>query len=269
MSQIESNSNIESIISAISLINTSMSIPVDLPIEKKRVHFRQLTTAQEKRLVKDLLSHNGDGSTLIASILPILKENCENHEIDIDKLTIVDMYAIVLKMRIFSIGNELNLRIQKKKPKTGSFTTKVSLNNIYDQLIDNIKGLKSIGFVVNMPPYEIRCELPTVKSLVDSVNEPIDTDYDALFVETARMVRSIDLIANDKESKTIDLSSMKHEDKIKIMESMPNAILTKVYAETVKLVKSIRDLLLFDFTYEGEHYRQTIDLTSPDFFTVF
>lgn len=269
MSQIDNNSNVESIIAAISLINTSMSIPVDLPIEKKKVHFRQLTTAQEKRLVKNLLSTHGEGTTLIASILPILKENCEDHEIDIDNLTIIDMYAIILKTRIFSIGNELNLRIQKKKPKTGSFTTKVSLNNIYDQLIDNIKGLKSVGFVVNMQPYEIRCELPTVKSLVDSANEQIDTDYDALFVETSRVIKSISLLSNDGQSKTIDLSGMKHEDKIKIIESMPNAILTKVYAETVKLVKSIKDLMLFDFDFDGDHYRQMIDLTSPDFFTVF
>lgn len=267
ISMSQGNANLESIISAINLINTSMSIPIDLPIQKKRVNFRQITTGQEKRLIKDLVVN--DKSTLISALLPILKENCEDPSIDVDKLTIVDLYAIVLKIRIYSVGNELTLRIQKKKPKTGSFTTKVSLNDLYEQLMDNIKDFNDLGFVVKMTPYEIRCELPTVKALVESSAEKIETSYDNLFLETARMITSMDIVSDTGEKQTIDLSDMDYESKVKIVSNMPNLVLTKVYQETVKLVKSIRDLLIFDFTFEGDTYRKTVDITSADFFTIF
>jgi len=262
----QESTNLESILSAINLINTSMSIPIDLPIRKKRVNFRQLTTGQEKRLVKDLVVN--DKSTLISVILPILKENCEDSTIDIDSLTIVDLYAIMIKTRIYSIGNELNLRIQKEKPKTGSFTTKIMLSDLYDQLMEKAGKMETLGFVVESPPYEIRCEIPTVKSLVESATDEIVTSYDALFTETARMITSIGIVSADGEKNAVDMTGMSYEDRVKIVSQMPNLILSKVYDETVKLVDDIRNLTIFDFKFEGSSYRKTIDILSPDFFII-
>ena len=261
------NSQVDSIISAISLINTALSIPVELPVSGGTIQFRQLTTAQEKRLVKDLLTNKT--STFLAAILPILQENCENKNVSLKDLTIVDLYAIILKIRIYSIGEEITLKIPYKKPKTGSFTTKVHLMSIYDQLIKNIKKMDSMDFNIELSPYKVYCSIPKIKEILESSSENIDTFYDTLFIETARMVTRIDIISNSGEVKPIDFQNFSIGDKIKILENIPNATLTKVYAESVKKIKGLKDLMLFDFVFEGEKYKQNIDLMSPDFFTVF
>ena len=260
-------SQIDSIVSAINLISTAISIPVELPVLGKTVHFKQMTTAQEKKLVKSVAM--SESSEFLPMIIPILKANCEDPAVDFDKLSMFDVYAIVLATRIYSIGSELTLRITKKNDSDKTFTTKVNLGDVYTQLIDHIKNAKIENIVVESLPYRIYCSCPTAKDLCETPDSETETVYDNLFVSMIRMVRKVEIVSNSGEIKTIDASTLSIPDRIKMFEALPSAATIKIYKEIDKFLSSIEEIMLFDFTLEGETYKRPIDMLSSDFFTTF
>ncbi len=259
------NEKLDSIISAISIVNSALSLPIYIPSLQKECIFKQITTSQEKRLVKNLLA--GDEKTFLQVILPVIKETCEDKSLDIEDLTLLDLYSIVIKLRIYSIGPDLTLRVSNKKAGSKSINVKVDLNKIYNQYIEKIKNNGDYSFTVEDLPYRIHGTLPKIKDLLDKMDT--ETFYDQIFDITVRMIDKIDLITNTGKETPIELSSLTLSEKMKVIENLPNATLTKVYEKSIENNKKIETLTLFDIENEGQKYKQTIDVLSVDFFTLF
>lgn len=262
-------SQIDTIISAISLINTSLSIPVFLPISNKNIQIKQLTTAQEKRLVKNITVN--DQNTVIPSIFPILQDCVETKDIDLMSLPIPDVYAILIKLRIFSIGQKLSLLVPSKNKgkKQDRITININLNDIYNQFIEKFKKFKKEEITIQDDPYIFVLSLPTMKDFMNTSERSDDTTFmDTISEELYRMIKTISIVSGE-EKQTINMSNFTIEEKNKILDNIPNRSLIKIINESNDFIKTITDLLLFDVEVDGEHYSHRLNVISPDFFTRF
>ena len=74
------NEDITKILNAIDTINTALTFDVDIPSIKKTARFKQMTTGQQKRFAKQLLTETG--FNIVPSVLEIIKQNCTDQTID-------------------------------------------------------------------------------------------------------------------------------------------------------------------------------------------
>lgn len=291
------NNNFSDIISAFSTINTSLAFDVYLPIAKKTVRFKQMTTGQEKRIAKQLLV--GENSTIYSIMPDILQENCLDHGFSVADASIIDFFCIIMQTRIYSIGNQITLQTfktntidrsiakeiknissdaplaeitnekeqnDKKTNKNDVINIKLNLVDIYNSIKTAAEKYSEVTISIEDCPYQLVCGVPTVKTIQNS----IDDDDDNLVTRLIKFILEIDLVnPSTKEAKQIILSDFSTENAKKLIESIPNRLLVKASEQIVELFKLLTTLQLYKFKVGNTEYVQTLNFTSLDFFTSF
>ena len=290
--------SLDDILAALNTINSSLSFAVYLPISKKTVRFKQMTTGQEKRIAKQLLV--GDNKTIYSVLPEILQENCLDQQINIENLSIIDFFCIILQTRIYSIGNQITIRTVKKsaidtitknkiknkniavatdvsvqdeaktsqpdKKKTEKLDVKIDLIKIYESIVDTCKDHQNVSITIDNCPYQIVCDIPSVK-MIRNKNE---TEDDNLISRLMKFVSELHLInPKTNETKKIDLSAFMPDEAKKIIENIPNQLLVKASEKIIDFYTLLTTIQLYKFKLGGTEYFQTINFLSLDFFTSF
>ena len=294
------NNNFSDILSAFNVINTSLAFDAYLPIAKKSVRFKQLTTGQEKRIAKQLLI--GDDKTIYSVLPEILQENCLDPSFVVKKASIIDFFCIIIQTRIYSIGNTITIRTykkttvdsnmeeaakaisdkipeggiidkkddkSKKKPK-GSETIdiKIDLIKICEAIEKETKDYHDITISDDNLPYRIECGVPTVETISRSI-ETKEEEND-IISKILKFISKIYLInQTTKEAKEIPFSSFTPDQTKELLEQLPNRLLVQATEKIFDIFKLLSNIQLYKFTIQGAEYYQTINFTSLDFFTSF
>lgn len=270
--------NIQDILTQLDRVNSSYSYDVWIPSLGKDVSFKEMTTAQQKRIIKSIIDSPVYNSEFIKACYTIIKENCDDKTIEVDKFTIIDKLLILLKMRSVSIGNEMTVKIKSKISKGTEVKSKVNLEKIYTDSVKIVKNISPI--VIEKDKFKIECSVPNILSEYN-IEKYIQNKHGEEEIKTNAQLRKnvgekfITELSKYINKLTIEDTEIVFEDiswkdKINILEKLPSKIMEDVYMYIETITKEIKKITIIDKTItingEAEAVKQELDI-NPGFFT--
>ncbi len=284
------------VMSVFSTINTSLTFNVYLPITKKTVQFKQLTTGQEKRIAKQLLM---DKSSNSFAIMPdIIQENCVTPNINIKKLPIIDFFCVVLMMRLYSIDPTLKFRIPKsafkRKPtekeknldnkslpsasedtetsvdqETKQYiNAKINIQDVYNSVVENTKDFNVENIKADGCPYEIICSIPSTETILKNDGE--DQSNMSIISERSKFISGVILTnVNTGEKKTISFEDFTADECEQLINNLPANVIKAISKYVEKAFELIGLLNIYKIKIEGKETKQILNYMSLDFFIPF
>jgi len=282
--------DINEIVSMLSRINDTFSFPIYIPSLKKDVQFHQMTTSQQKSLVKTLVNNNEQSSDFLYAMYSIIKNNCVDKDVDIDSLTILDKMFICIKLRAVSVGPDVAITIDKIRNEAKDLIP-ISLN--LDKAYDDMKKMYTPSFeasctaelVDKTTKYMIGCVIPTLKteigiekelqeSLKQKIEESKENSKDLkdavgdMFIQEIVKFVSYLAIPTDTEGELqkIDFSQLSFKNRIRLLEALPSSMTSKLVEHVNKATAKLNSLSLVKLTHNGIKHSYQLEVTSNSFF---
>lgn len=258
-------------LAALDEISQTFKVDVWIPSKKKYFPFREIDTKQQKELLASAMDSSVYNTTFVNVFYEILKSNyLGDNKNDINDFTVYDKNCIAIYLKS-KISNKLNVIFDEKN----NVTFKVDLNNIIEKFknystpeIETIKILNNnISLSVEMSVPSIFEELQHDKQMLKTHkktnqaknNEDVkEIISDAFIMETSKYIKK--LYINDIE---VDLNLDRIDQRVKLIEKLPSALIQKVLDQISKWKKEVDDILLV----EHEDYKKVINVDSLLFLT--
>lgn len=253
-------------LSALDEISQTFKVDVWIPSKNKCFPFKEIDTKQQKEILGAAMDSSVYNSTFINVFYDILKNNLllEDKTI-VDDLTIYDKSCVALYLKS-QISNDLNVLFDEKN----NISKKVLLNEIIEkfktyktpekELIKVLNDKTSLSVEISLPT--VLDELQHDKQLsktykktnqVKSNDDVKNIISDAFIVETSKYIKK--LWINEIE---VELNSDRLDQKIKLIEKLPSALIQKVLEQISKWKKTVDDILLV----EHDEYKKVIGIDS-------
>lgn len=241
--------SINDLINIMDKANDTFAYDVYVPSLDKIVLFREINTAQQKKLVKSIIDSPVFNTEFIFTLKSIIEENCTDSSVNVDELTIYDKLLIAIKMRIYSIGDDLTLTLQCADCGK-SHDVNIHLSQLLEKVEDEIDIEYTKTIVDETNTFKIFCELPTMlteynledefrrktKIEVDNEDELRETIGNVFVGEVVKYISKIE-VKNEDTVVELDLKSMKFKDRIKLIEKLNVKVLKRI----VEYISSIKD----------------------------
>lgn len=238
--------NINDILNALKEVQDKNVYSVYIPSLKKNVLFKEMTTKQEKMVVKTIVDNPVYNSEFIFVIREIIKQNCAE-ELDIDSLTLIDKTAICLSMRMKSIGNEFEFRF----PNTNK-TVKVDVSE-YVEKFKNINipedeevGTDDVRILCGYPTisteYELEKELRSKLTTTMSVEDARNAIGVVFTNELVKYIKQVTIIKKDVKI-VLDMSTYTFDNRITILEEIGNKATSQILDYIEKVNKDVKENL--------------------------
>lgn len=169
------------------------TLEATLPITGTKIKYRPYTLKEEKILMLGMRSgENGDEKAALSAVKQVIT-SCvvEPAKFDAGQIHIFDMEYMLVKLRIASVGESIDLTF-KDKEDGGTYNIVLNLNKVLDEIIANTKNLDSTvrvdeDIVVVMRPL-------TVDMLIegDLIEVNDDNAHDALPLLVSQIATSTD-----------------------------------------------------------------------------
>lgn len=268
--------NIQDILSQLDRVNSSLSYEVYIPSLKKSVYFKEMTTAQQKRIIKSIIDSPIYNSEFIKATFNIISENCADTNVNINDFTIIDKLIILLKMRSVSLGNEITVEFQSKLLKD-KVSSKINIDDIYDECVKSLKHIKDKK--IEIDGISVICGLPNILTefkLEEQLHnawedekyetkEELQNSVGEKFVtEVCKFIKEINI--GDMH---VILSDIPFGQRLQIVEKIPTKLLKKVFDYIQQCSNIINKVLLINKSItvgeETEVIEQRLDITSSFF----
>lgn len=232
--------NIKDLIKIINKANDTFSYEIFVPSLNRFVLFREINTAQQKKLVKSIIDSPVFNTEFIFAIREIIEENCADSSVVIDDLTIYDKLLIAMNMRINSIGNDLILNL-KCTDCEKTHPIKLKLDDLLSSIKDSINIEYEKVIEDDTKTFKVYCELPSIyteynmenefrrntKIQVENEKELRETIGNVFISELAKYIYKIE-IKNEDKIIELDLKTMKFKDRIQLIEKLNVKLLKKI-----------------------------------------
>lgn len=120
--------------------------------------FKEITTKQQTFISKTLIAETGAlKSEFLKGLIKILEENCVEN-IDIKKLTILDVLCIMLALKCVSAGEKILLKVTCPNCES-VYDINIKADEIYNKIIEQ----KIKPKVIKINEFNIYCDLPTLE----------------------------------------------------------------------------------------------------------
>lgn len=129
-----------------------MKFPIELTT--KRIICSELKVKHYKELLKSIYGEEPSFEAFIVAFKEILQDLTNLTEDEINKLNVLDLFLIILELRIYSLGSKCKITIQLKDEK--KLNVELSLEGIRDDLKNNIP----ISLVVEQGDLQVFLSLP-------------------------------------------------------------------------------------------------------------
>jgi hypothetical protein len=247
--------NTNEILDLLKDLETTFGYTVYIPSLQKEIKFKQLTTEQLKTLYKSVINKAVLNLEFNTQFNEIIKQNCLDTDINIDKLTIYDKVLIFVKTRLECLSPEVKFFLTDEEIEqldtSDNFVT-ISLLEHYNNFVN-----KKITF--DQQTYEanncsVICDIPTLdienkfqvelttKTLTDAeTSELADIVGDTFVNEVTKFI--IHLKVNDKN---INLAETDFKTRIAIIKALPSALIIKVLEYITAYKQKINELLLIE-----------------------
>jgi len=252
------------ILSVLDKAQERFSYEIFVPSIQKNVRFREITTAQQKRLIKSVIDSSVYNSEFILTLRDILDENCIDKDVNINSLTIYDKLLISIYMRMVNIGDDLGMTFKCPDcEKTHEFVFKLSslfteLNKIKHDFECVIRDTNGAWKVTCRVPtigdeYALEKEMRRDKEVKTSDTKQMrDFAGDVFITEISKYVAEVEYTKEDGEVLIIDMSTLTFKDRIKIIERLSAKLLDKIMEFTSSIKKAFDGITLVKFNCSCE-----------------
>ena len=251
------NGSMNDVLGAIKGVQEKNVYPIFIPSLQKDVLFKEMTTRQEKMIVKTIVDSPIYNSEFIFAIRTIIKENCAE-DIDIDSLTIIDKTAICLTMRMQSIGNEFDyLFTEEDRTKTIKISDYVKKFKTIKIPKDKVVGTDDIKVLCGYPSivteYDLEREFrSSVDALeIDSLNDARDAIGDVFTNELVKYIKEITIIHDGNEMQ-LNMEDYNFKNRISILEEIGNSIANEILTYIEDSNKNVREKLKVELELDTE-----------------
>lgn len=278
------NNNLNDLLTKIAESKKKFAFPVFIPSLNRDVPFYQMTTLQQKELLKASMADNDRYSSTMYALFAIFKNNCADQDVDISKFTLVDKLLLAIAMRAYSVSPIYkvilnDLEDDKGKPLNAS----INLQNLMTKIIKKFKGRKFTE-TISAEGTDIKVEIgiPTIGTeiLIEREFEsdarknaskedgPDKSDgFGELYIlECVKFLRSIAIPSEGEAPTVIDVSSMTPAEKKTAFESLPASLAVEISKKVNELMSELNDITLLDVNHNGTKRSYKIELADPDFF---
>lgn len=274
---IKSLTSIEQINSIIKKKDIAYTSHHTVPSLKRDVPFSEINTSQQKRLVKSVLDSPVYNTEFIYTLREILKENCQDPQVDIDSLTIIDKFILALSLRIKSIGNDIETEIQIEGE---NVNVTLDGSKILQLALDTVQNLNSE--TIQDQYYVIECSVPTIsteyklekelrpkptKLEIDNVEEMRETIGDVFTSEIVKYINKVSIKGENDQLIPIEWNRFSYADRIKIVETFKIGILKDILSFINKVTKEIDKITLIKFNFKDNEYERRLTIDGG-FFTI-
>lgn len=266
--------NLSDITRIVSKNNKLFAYNIWVPSLKREIRFEEINTLQQKRLIKSLLDESIYNIEFGETFRDILKENCSDSDVNVDKLDVFDKLVIAIGMRINSISPELELTLQiEEDNKKIPTKVNVDLGDLYNKIQELIDSDKFNSNVISNEKYSFRvtCGIPTVanenyiNSELRKQEKNINTEKmansisNAFIGEIVKYVRNVEIL-QDGEYNLVSWDKIDFKTKTSIVEMFGVHLLREIidYINTIKT--EFNKIDLFKFTINGKEYEQRLVL---------
>ena len=249
-----------------------------VPSLKRDVPFNEINTSQQKRLVKSIIDSPVYNTEFIYTLRDILKENCQDPTVDIDRLTIIDKLVLALALRIRSIGNDVDIAVEVKDGT--KVNTKLDASKILQMALSSVGTISSKTFEDQY--YKIECSIPSIgteykleKELrdktasieIENIDELRRTVGEVFTSEIVKYISSVSIKDQDDILQVVDWQQFKFVDRITIVETFKTGLLKNIISYIDDVRKEIDKVELVKFEFGGEKYERRLSIDGS-FFTI-
>lgn len=275
---------LENILKAIDDVNNkNYSFLVPIPSLKKDVGFKQLTTFQQKHIIKAVMDANESDLQFIKSLHNILKENCVDSEINIDELTVYDKLLISLYIRAKSIGLDYTVNLEYNN---SPMQYKIDLEELIEKMVKEehpqIGTLSYQGYKIEVGVPTLATELKFETGISETsklgseakdLTENQVRSYigDVFISELSKYIRRLQIPIDD-QFMLVNMNELSYNDIIAIVEKMPSAVLEGILSYIENANASIAKITTLQIpvgvseeTKQIEFQEATLEINS-DFF---
>jgi hypothetical protein len=263
------SSNTDEILQILKDIETTYSYSVYIPSLQKEINFKQLTTEQLKTLYKTTVNKAILNLEFNTNFNCIIKENCLDTDIDINKLTIYDKIFIFIKTRIECLSPDIKFYLnedEKNELNTTDNTVVISILDHFNNFVDKKILFQKQTYTLNQ--CSIDCDIPILevenkfqKELTDATLADTKTDQLAEIVGDTFVNEITKFIVFLKIDNTeINLKETDFKNRLDIVKALPANLIKNVleYIENYKL--KINDLLSVKIDVNGQIITKEIPL---------
>lgn len=241
---------VKEIIAALNILSDKNSFEVYLPLLKRNVKFRPLTTKQQKYFYECLKDNVVFNTKFIIATFNIIKENCVELDL-VDKITVIDRLFILLAYRKNTLGNTFQIE------KDGVIYN-ANLDDCLKQAEEitlpqnKLVAVKNVQVELHVPvvvdQYGLEKELrETLEIETFEVNQLVGT---VVVNEICKAIKEIWLIENDTAT-PVGFNGLKYADRIDIIENLPAEVMFDLQ-EFVGDINVIANKVLTVVTESGE-----------------
>lgn len=244
MSSENKNNSVTELLAAINAANKQTGFDIWIPSLKKNVKFGDITTGQQKEMIRALVDNPVYRTNFILAFAELVLQNCQE-TIDIAGLSIFDKTAIVIQLRQKSTGNIVTIDTDGGKFKVDLSqvdpVTKFAVPDTFTKPVEVKHGVFSLTLTVPSINREARLEKELRsklgKTVIESYDDVRNVIADAYIGEIAKYTTKLVVDTRHQE-----LSQLSFKQVYEIVESLPAplvrqavAYLEQVQAELVKM----------------------------------
>jgi hypothetical protein len=269
-------SDINQTLGAIEKTNEQYASGYWVPSLGKDVRFKELSTAQQKKLIKSVVDSQVYHTEFIKTFYHILKESCVD-DVSIGELTVIDKLMIALGLRISCIGSSIEIKVNVPDPeneeKTISQPVAINLMEVYENAKKVLTEIKPETIEDNS--FQIVCNVPTIQtefaleSQLRPKNEDIDVNTtselrniigEAFIDEIVKYVSSVS-VKVEEEFVPVSWEEFSFKDRIRIVETFGSELLSKIvkYIGTIKKETEKIELVHFKIGEQTYDRRLAVD----------
>jgi len=265
MSNENTNSVVEqmdNILKRIDRINESFIYGVWVPSLNKEISFRELTTGQQKRLVKSIVDSPIYSTQFILTLREILKENCADTTVDIDQLNLIDKLFIAMKIRSTCVNDIVEFTFNEKT-KRG-----LSLEKLIEEKKKEIQLPSSAILSDEQNNYTLQCSLPTILTeakLEEEIRNNVENEKinfespqevrqmlgDVLIGEVVKFITSLS-IRDGEQIIQINFNDISFRNRIALVEKLPAKLIDKLMQYISETKKTIEKITLWKFEIDDK-----------------
>ena len=248
-----------------------------VPSLEKELRFTEITTSQQKRLIKSVVDSPVFNTEFIYTLRDILKENCME-DLDIDTLTLLDKLVIAIGLRATCIGSEVEIEVPAEEGKE-AFTHTVDLIKLYEKIKEAKINVKADTFEKGV--YKVVCDIPSIGTEyqlekerrttganinIETTEELRDVLGEAFISEIVKYIKQVS-VKQDEEFVEVDWTELTFEDRIKVVETFGMPLLKQVVEHINVLKKEFDKVEMIKFTRKKEPYERRLTIDGR-FFTI-
>ena len=215
---------------------------VELPFSKVQLSYREINTKEQLILAKSnlYLPSDEEHDTDFAKALQRVIINCVENKEDFLKLTLIDYILFLTKLRIISIGNQLELEYNDQELKQ---KVKLTIDlSVFMRLLYETSNEVLSSSIVEDKGIKIVLGYPSIKS--ESLFLSVNNKTDAILSTIPEYIKQISI--NNKN--TIDFNEFEFDQKVKIYDNLPLKIRNKIQSFVLNSIKSFSDKNLFNIS---------------------